>query len=223
MIKPYYETELGKLYHGNCIDILSQLDEKVDLTLTDPPYGMGSILKVRGHGLKAIERGSLANWDKNFEPSSIPWPDCGLVAFTLDWRIPQWYALKSTGRILIWHKTNATPSLRKQFVNAAEFIFCDAKFYYRTHRNSQTVLSGPFDTNPYRPHPCKKPDWLIRELIGMFSLPNHLLLDPFLGSGTTAIACERLDRRWIGIEISKEYCDIAVERIEQERSQLKLI
>lgn len=49
-----------------------------------------------------------------------------------------------------------------------------------------------------------------------------VLTDPFFGSGTTGVACERLGRKWIGIEISKEYCDIAVKRIEQERNQLKL-
>lgn len=48
------------------------------------------------------------------------------------------------------------------------------------------------------------------------------VLDPFLGSGTTAIACERLKRKWIRIEISEEYCKIAVKRIEAERKQLKL-
>jgi DNA modification methylase len=48
------------------------------------------------------------------------------------------------------------------------------------------------------------------------------VVDPFLGSGTTAIACEQLNRRWIGIEISEKYCEIAAKRIERERQQLKL-
>jgi len=51
---------------------------------------------------------------------------------------------------------------------------------------------------------------------------NDLVLDPFLGSGTTAVACERLNRRWIGIEINKEYCKIAKERIMKESSRLPL-
>ena len=50
----------------------------------------------------------------------------------------------------------------------------------------------------------------------------ELVLDPFLGSGTTAVACERLKRRWIGIEIEEKYCEIAKKRIEAERRQLKL-
>ena len=59
-------------------------------------------------------------------------------------------------------------------------------------------------------------------MITISSTVGDIILDPFLGSGTTAVACERLGRRWIGIEISKEYCDIAVKRIDLERSQLKL-
>jgi len=71
-------------------------------------------------------------------------------------------------------------------------------------------------------HPTEKPVKMFQEMLFVSSNPDNLILDPFLGSGTTAIACERLGRRWIGIEISKEYCDIAIKRIEQERAQLKL-
>ena len=55
-----------------------------------------------------------------------------------------------------------------------------------------------------------------------FSKKNELFLDPFLGSGTTAVACEKLNRRWIGIEISEKYCEIAKQRIEQEANQYKM-
>lgn len=63
---------------------------------------------------------------------------------------------------------------------------------------------------------------LVKELIYFYSDEDDLVLDPFLGSGTTAVACERLNRRWIGIEISEEYCKIAKERILKESSRLPL-
>lgn len=73
-------------------------------------------------------------------------------------------------------------------------------------------------------HPTQKPTlvfiWCI-EQADRHSL-NEIILDPYIGSGTTAIACERLKRRWIGIEISEEYCEIAAKRIENETRQLKL-
>jgi DNA modification methylase len=64
-------------------------------------------------------------------------------------------------------------------------------------------------------HPTQKPLELIKKLVKVHSNPNDLVLDCFLGSGTTAIACKQLNRRFIGIEISKEYCDIANKRLEQ--------
>jgi len=65
-------------------------------------------------------------------------------------------------------------------------------------------------------HPTQKPIKLIEYLLKICSNENNLILDPFLGSGTTAVACEQLNRRWIGIEINPEYCDIAKQRIEEE-------
>ena len=70
-------------------------------------------------------------------------------------------------------------------------------------------------------HPSPKPIAVIMQLLIGFSKEKSVL-DPFAGSGTTIIACERLNRRWIGIEISEEYCEIAAKRIENERKQLKM-
>jgi DNA modification methylase len=58
--------------------------------------------------------------------------------------------------------------------------------------------------------------------VNLGSLKNHIVLDPFLGSGTTAVACEKLGRKWIGCEISEKYCSIAARRIASEAAQLKL-
>jgi len=63
---------------------------------------------------------------------------------------------------------------------------------------------------------------LIQRLVLEYSKENDLILDPFLGSGTTAVACERLNRRWIGIEIEPSYVKTARERIKQEQDQIKL-
>ena len=68
-------------------------------------------------------------------------------------------------------------------------------------------------------HPTEKPIELMQHFIKLHSLKNVLVLDPFLGSGTTAVACEELQRRWIGIEISEEYCEIAKKRLETWKGQ----
>ncbi len=67
-----------------------------------------------------------------------------------------------------------------------------------------------------------KPVQLIIQLISKYSKKGQVVLDPFLGSGTTAVACEELNRKWVGIEISEKYCEIAAKRIEAENKQLKL-
>ena len=71
-------------------------------------------------------------------------------------------------------------------------------------------------------HPATFNVQIPQDHITSWSNSGDLVLDPFIGSGTTAIACERLNRRWIGIEIEEKYCEIAVKRIKKERSQLKL-
>lgn len=71
-------------------------------------------------------------------------------------------------------------------------------------------------------HPTQKPVALFEYLIRTYTNKNDLVLDNCIGSGTTAVACERLGRRWIGIEISEEYCEIAKKRIEAESRQGKL-
>ena len=73
-----------------------------------------------------------------------------------------------------------------------------------------------------RQHPTQKPIRLFTQILDDFSKSNDLICDPYLGSGTTAIACERLNRKWIGIEISTDYCDIAMNRIKKETAQYKL-
>lgn len=75
-----------------------------------------------------------------------------------------------------------------------------------------------------RKHPTQKPIELIMKILLEYgeTKENDLILDCFLGSGTIAVACEKLGRRWIGIEIGDKYCEIAKQRIEQEANQIKM-
>lgn len=72
-------------------------------------------------------------------------------------------------------------------------------------------------------HPTVKPVSLMRKLIEIHSKPNDIILDPFLGSGTTAVACKELGRRFIGIEINPDYCQIAQKRVDNTYEQYELI
>jgi len=205
MIKPYYETELGNLYHGDCLEILPQLTEKVDLVLTDPPYGLGT--KMHGGSWGATSKDKMA-WDKEARQE---WID--IILKIVDTKIIIWggnyYSLPPSRGWLCWHKPDSVTSM-------ADFELA----WTNQDMNARYFRYPVGGWNRERTeHPVQKPLALIQWCL---TFANGLVLDPFLGSGTTAVACERLGRRWIGIEISKEYCDIAVKRIEQERAQLKL-
>lgn len=214
MIKPYYKTELGVLYHGDCLEILPQLTEKVDLVLTDPPYGIDLEYDV----YKDTEASWFTLMDKIIPElrkiaDMVIFPSCQIK------RLGWFYEHHPPNWLIAWHK--GSPG----HVSAIGFNDWEPLIVYgRTKKLSMhdyLSISNTEKMGSYG-HPCPKPlrwsTWLINR-----ACPNiGIVLDPFLGSGTIAVACERLDRRWIGIEISEEYCKIAVKRIEAERAQLKL-
>jgi len=138
------------------------------------------------------------------------------------------YNLKSR-TVYVWIKSNPTPSFRKvNWISGTEFIWVGSKgegklknFLEQKYMANYMITSNASaykDTN----HLTEKPIKLIKHLIEVNTYKNEIVLDPFLGSGTTAVACERLNRRWVGIEIDKTFCEVAKKRISKEIRQLKL-
>jgi len=218
MIKPYYETELGALYHGDCLEILPQITEKVDLVLTDPPYGMdwdtdytrftGGASDVR------TKHEKIKGDDSPFDPT--PFLNYkNVILFGSNHYANQ----LPKGTWLVWSKKPM--SKLGTFLSDCELAWKKGGEGVYLFHQEWDGFNRQGERNTQRKHPTQKPIALMEWCIGL-SKTTGLVLDPFLGSGTTAVACERLGRRWIGIEISKDYCDIAVKRIEIERSQLKL-
>jgi DNA modification methylase len=234
LIKPYYETEFGKLYHGDCREILPQLIEEVDLVLSDPPYG-GNLSVDFADRFGRKPDGFWKNTDRSSQARHVPIvgddkPFDPEVLLNITSRAKvlwgaNWYASKlpDRGGWWIWDKRNG-----KRDVSGAEWPMSEAELAWTTigkgvriYRHTWFGLIRDSERGEYY-HPTQKPISLMCWCIEKAKSIEGLILDPFLGSGTTAVACERLGRKWIGVEISKEYCDIAVKRIKQERSQLKL-
>ena len=242
MIKPYYETELGKLYHGDCLEIMPQLDP-VDLVLTDPPYvGMS-------RGLKYIQGSGIGCYNHKVQCETIgdPWNA------TLDW-VKTAFSLAQKGflsfcsyhflselkvavnykpiALLTWHKRNTPISVANVPRYTEEYVWAFSKggglnwrYLKKTLIDIPKLATGAMapkerliDRDKKALHPTQKPLAVIMYLMG---IGGDSILDPFLGSGTTAVACERLNRKWIGIEIEEKYCEIAAKRIYAEASQLK--
>jgi site-specific DNA-methyltransferase (adenine-specific) len=207
-MNPFYKDELITIYYGDCRDVLPNITG--DLLMMDPPYGMGDVW-IREDVGKLVRR-ELAEWDRDFDPTAYPFRDLPLVAFTVDWRIPEWYSIRPKGRLMAWTKTNYPHNLRGHVISNVEWIFFDAKFIYREYANSRASIIGPSEQN--RQHPAQKPLWLMSELLQMFE--GKVVIDPFMGAGTTLRAAKELGIHAIGIDVKEEYCEISANRCRQE-------
>lgn len=122
--------------------------------------------------------------------------------------------------ILIWHKTNTMPLFNNKYLTDKEYCLYFRKSGYCNPENyseAKTVFYQPINAKDKRKykHPTIKPLNIIETLIRNSSKDGDIILDPFLGSGTTAVAAALNNRRYIGYEISEEYFDIACERLDE--------
>ena len=223
MIKPYYETPNGKLYYGDCLEIIPVL-ESVDLILTDPPYGIAYKNKK-----DIVMIGDYANILGRTLPLlyKILKNDAAIFIFT-SWKLlSDWlYRFEmffKTNNILIWEKESSSG-----LYSGSNFGYCYEMIFFGS-KGLHKLLEPEFDVLGFRRIPPKskrhltqKPEELFKRLIQVSCKKDGIVLDPFIGSGTTAIACERLNRRWIGIEISEKYCEITKQRIACEIQQTKM-
>ncbi len=193
------------LYLGDCSEILPLLP-RVDAVVTDPPYG---VLSEAG---SAATRRSGGNRDKGVMAWDVA-PESGLLAMLR--QISEWQMiwggchleLPPTFGYLVWDK-------QIDGLNFGEVEYCwtNAKFAPRVFRYRAVGVDGG------KLHPTQKPAQLMQWCLGF--LPNaRTILDPFMGSGTTGVACVKLGRKFIGIEIEPRYFDIACRRIEQAYAQ----
>lgn len=201
----FEKVEIGPatLYRGDCLEILPTLG-KVDAVVTDPPYGISANKMTLGKGKKDFDRGG--DWDKarpdvSWVPGAAPlWCIWGGNYFA--------DVLPVTNDILVWHKLNDGRS------------FSECEFAW-TNSGKQARIKSHHWGGEEKQHPTQKPIQVMSWCIGFFSEAQSIL-DPFMGSGTTGVACMNLGRKFIGIEIEQKYFDIACERIEAAQAQGRL-
>jgi len=129
-----------------------------------------------------------------------------------------------TRTVISWHKTNPVPNYRRwNFLSSCEFVIVGSKGSSKiqnfSHQNNMHNFYETPNSSIYGKtnHPTEKPIILIQWLVKISSNENQIILDPFMGSGTTAVACKQLHRRFIGFEISPDYCNIANKRLKETR------
>lgn len=195
-MKPYYQDSAVTIWHGDCREILPTLP-RVDLVLTDPPYGLGDKLLGGNWGRRI---GAAAVWDQ--EPADVA-PILALNVPTIIWG-GNYFNLPLSRCWLIWVKRDAVPTVAT--VDLAWTNFDAPSKYFDTTNGERNG------------HPTLKPlrlfSWCIQRADN-YCTPS-LILDPFMGSGTTLRAAKDLGRKAIGIEIEERYCEIAAKRMSQE-------
>jgi len=208
--KAYYSNDNGVLLCGDCMEIMRDMPDKcVDLCLTDPPYGLHRFKKKDGGNSKKIKSfgDKDTNWN-NIKPkaevfNAILNISQNSIIFGMNN-----FNLPPTEYFIVWDKGQKMPSFAE-----CELAWTDCKIPAK-------IKYIRFEMN--KKHPAQKPIELFSWLINNYGGECVVVFDPFGGSGTTAIACERLGRKWILIEREEKYCEIAAERIDAEFKQGKL-
>ena len=212
---PYYDHGGITIYHGDCREILPEL-EPVDLVLTDPPYGIG---EAAG---KNKSRGCLAT-SQDFGEES--WDDEPIDDALLQQVMAaghraiifggNYYVLPPSSCWLVWDKDNGATDFADCELAWTNLKQAVRKIKYRWQGMLQE--HGGKDKE-HRWHPTQKPvpvmAWCIRQAQNTSNAAT--IVDPFMGSGTTLRAAKDLGRKAIGIEIEEKYCEIAAKRLGQE-------
>ena len=229
-IEPYHVEEAGVIYCGDMRNILVT-PPLADLAITDPPYNIGSPQRITDMRTKRkrLIGGDFGCFDNGaIEPSE--W-FCFMPPVVLSF-----YGARNINKLINaaeennyeviqdfhWCKTNPPVPMRAiGFSWATETGFAFRKNGIKHQYNVDAGISANWFLDSLcaggerSNHPTQKKLSVMSWLVNHWSFPGNIILDPFLGSGTTAVAAKELGRRFIGIEISEEYCAIAVKRLRQ--------
>lgn len=197
------------LYCGDCREILPDLG-KVDAVVTDPPYGMSFQSNYR-----SAQHASIAN-DGSDECLKFA---CNIAAIHSSYIFCRWDNLADIPKprsLVTWVKNNwSMGDLAHEHARQTEVIaFYPGELHFFPNGRPQDVVRAPRTDNAN--HPTEKPVSLMRAVVGW---TTGLILDPFMGSGTTGVAAVKMGRKFIGIEIEPKYFDIACRRISDALKQ----
>jgi site-specific DNA-methyltransferase (adenine-specific) len=233
---------INKVYNIDCLAGLKKMkDESVDLIFTDPPYFQYRAKNVKGlknhkdvvtefeFDLYKTEEEYLAFLEEVVvecfrvaKPGAAGYLFCGDDFVSYINKI-----IEKTGfqfrKVIHWHKTNPFPAIytRKMYSNSMELIVHFSKGTPKTWNHKEVNKMHNFIETPIcmgkerKAHKTQKPLKVCIPFIEISSNEGDLILDPFMGSGSTAVAAQKLGRNYIGFERSKEYCDIIKERLRE--------
>ncbi|MGG7074347.1 site-specific DNA-methyltransferase [Campylobacter sp. 9BO] len=223
--KKTIERELNKIYNTDCLEFMAKMEDKsVDLVIADPPYEIAT-----GGGGVAIGRvqnkTSLNKISNGFNIEAVL-NECERLCKRLNAfifcsnkqisKLMSWGETRGYSAVcLVWHKPNAIPFTNGTYKSDLEYCIhirakgalCQGKGAIKSKLFTRNCQKSQFG------HPTEKPLELIQKFILIGSNENDVVFDPFMGSGTTAVACKELGRNFIGCEIEAKYCQIAEKRV----------
>lgn len=238
-----------KLYNDDCLKVIDNLIEqgiKVDAIITDPPFNLveksGGNIHLFNQDIKEgrnIITAVTMKYDIGFNQtlwiekiSKVvkkggnvvifnDWENMGEIAKTLR---SNGFNVKQMGH---WKKTNPLPSeWKRRIVSGKEYFLHSIKKGESHTFNVDNVWDGEIigsltsqKEKKYGKHPNQKPIYLMEKLIKVFTNENDIVLDLFMGSGSTGIACVRNNRQFIGVELDKTYFELSQERINKEQNE----
>lgn len=225
------------LYLGDCLDIMPTLG-KVDHIISDPPYEeslhavkeLKSNLRTdKGSELKAINFTSIDAIRQDVVNKIEVVCDGWIILFCTVEGVSRWADVINPSNIkykraCFWVKPDCTPQLNGQGpAQGAECFVCawNGKGHAKWNAGGKRGVYTHNTNSKFRDgrHPTEKPISLMQELLTDFTSHDDVILDPFMGSGTTGVACAKLGRKFIGIELDPDYFQIACERIEKAYAQ----
>ena len=232
-----------QLYLGDCLEILPTLEAgSVDAVVTDPPYpGLKGGLKHKAGGVckrtnETVTVGTPWGEEQHILAEFERIARCGAIAFS------SWHSIGETKKelggeavgLVTWHKRNAQTSFRNRPHYSCEYIWLieyEPGMHWKklkTMYDIPNLVAGCFATerilqrdSKRAAHPTQKPLELMLMLINACPI-DATILDPFMGSGTTGVACVKTGRNFIGIEIDEGYFKIAEKRIAEAQMQPRL-
>jgi DNA modification methylase len=231
MLKPYYEDEQVTLYNADCREVIPTLKARsVQAVVTDPPYGVSQECNLTADGIKKYGGVDFGAWDDIFPLDVLP-----LLAslqahsyyifcpYQVLGDLSRWASNhKMLERVLWWKKTNPTRR------NGDVYWSIPGEHCFYAKRSGAPFFA-PYDVGYFEHriihlenHPTEKPVPIIQRFVLASTSRGDTVCDTYTGSGTTGVACVKEGRKFIGMEISEEYCAIALRRIKEAQAQLTL-
>lgn len=206
-MQPYYQDEAVTIYNADAREIISEMSS--DLLFADPPYGVGVDYNGRGDDPE-IGR-EVFDIASSVAPLMLWTPGIRNI-----WKYPK------SDWVLAWLKPGATGRSDLGGFNTWEPVLMYGKrvIWQDSFLATPGALTGKTELNLTKGHPCPKPKYLMTQLIEQMTEPGELVVDPFMGSGTTLRAAKDLSRNAIGIELDERYCEIAATRMAQAAMNL---